>query len=116
MSLLRQILCKQRFHAVYQQYSEHFSQYYGVLLFVFGIMSVALNAMQVKLAVDALEDHRLENVWVACRFFSVLVFSLILSLALCLMVLLLWLVLDECIFAIRDRTRQRGSHIVKTMG
>ncbi len=38
------------FHKVHGQYGAHFAQYYGPILFVFGVLSVALNAMQVILA------------------------------------------------------------------
>jgi hypothetical protein len=45
---------KQHFQRVTYQYGEYFSQFYGPLLFCFGVPSVVLSALQVAIAVDSI--------------------------------------------------------------
>ncbi|KAL9598158.1 MAG: hypothetical protein Q9219_004655 [cf. Caloplaca sp. 3 TL-2023] len=52
-------------------YGESFARYYGPLLFVFGILSVLLSAMQVGMAVEQLQSRNWATFWSLCRWFSV---------------------------------------------
>ncbi|CAO1600165.1 hypothetical protein XANCAGTX0491_003868 [Xanthoria calcicola] len=52
-------------------YDDSFARYYGPLLFLFGILSVLLSAMQVGMAVEQLQSHDWVAFWAVCRWFSV---------------------------------------------
>ncbi|MCJ1465982.1 hypothetical protein MMC07_004601 [Pseudocyphellaria aurata] len=97
-----------QFEQIHGQYSDYFSRYYGPLLFVFGILSVALSAMQVEMAVEALDGilpwKSLRN---ACRWFSVISLSGVLLLGLVFLFLALGMIANEWIFAIKVRLRKR---------
>lgn len=85
------------------QYSDYFAPYYGPLLFMFGVFSVLLSAMQVGLAAEALDAQgwfAFENV---SRWFAVL--SIVISIApvIVLVLVLLVKVVDECVFALKRR-------------
>lgn len=92
------------YQRVYQQYSTYFARFYGPILFLFGVLSVALSAMQVALAVQPLLQWG--NSWTTfakvSRWFSV---STLLSVALVTLLLLLALAvlsLRETVFALGD--------------
>ncbi len=53
------------------QDSEYFAQFYGPLLFIFGVLSVLLSAMQVSLAVEQLQPQHWATIYKVCRLFSV---------------------------------------------
>lgn len=59
------------YHQVNWQYSEYFAQFYGPLLFIFGVLSVLLSAMQVSLAVEQLQPQHWSKMYSFCRWFSV---------------------------------------------
>ena len=88
-------------------YGESFTKYYGPLLFVFGVLSVLLSAMQVGMAVEQLHSRNWTAFWSACRWFSVI--SLLVLAAVSAFLLLAFLVksLDELLWAARAQYRAR---------
>lgn len=103
-----------RFHfeQIHGQYSDFFSRYYGPFLFVFGILSVALSAMQVEIAVETLAVETLpvvewKSFWGVCRWFSVICLSGVVLFGCMFFLLFGGMIVDEWIFAIRDLRRKR---------
>ncbi|SPO03519.1 uncharacterized protein DNG_06202 [Cephalotrichum gorgonifer] len=92
------------------QYGAYFSQYYGPVLFVFAIVSVALGSMQVVLGVEADFDsgHEWASFAWMSRGFSVSILFVVLILALVLLGDLLFLVLREVIFTAGYRYGKKG--------
>lgn len=88
-------------------YGESFTRYYGPLLFIFGVLSVLLSAMQVGMAVEQLQSRDWRAFWAVCRWFSVI--SLVLLAAVCFFLLMLFLIksLDELMWAARAQYRAR---------
>ena len=107
------LLRKGYFQRIDSQYSIYFAQFYGPILFIFGIVSVILSAMQVEINVEQVElAVPLSAFRHASRGFS---FASLISIA-CLSSALLFLVMykitKEWRYALRDRydhRRQRGS-------
>lgn len=98
-----------RFHfeQIHGQYSDFFSRYYGPFLFVFGILSVALSAMQVEMAVETLAVVKWKSFWGVCRWFSVICLAGVVLLGFIFFLLFWGMVVDEWLFAIRDLKRKR---------
>ncbi|KAH8726770.1 hypothetical protein GQ44DRAFT_613465 [Phaeosphaeriaceae sp. PMI808] len=100
-----------RFHfeEVSGEYSNYFSRFYGPILFGFASLSTILNSMQVELAVEQLMAPKWPAFWVICRWFSTIGLVLVSVLVLCLVGLWSILVLDEWVYAVKDRlgTRRR---------
>ncbi|KAK8180704.1 hypothetical protein BC567DRAFT_150767, partial [Phyllosticta citribraziliensis] len=101
---------------LWPQYGTYFAQFYAPVLFVFGVLSVALGAMQVETAAEGLfaggdDDSGNAALWVAfwhlCRWFSVASLALVALIAVVLLVLLLWRLWAEWSFALRERWRKR---------
>ena len=88
-------------------YGESFARYYGPLLFVFGILSVLLSAMQVGMAVEQLQSRGWVAFWAVCRWFSVTSLLLCALVALYLVVSFLVKSLDELMWAARAQYRAR---------
>lgn len=82
-------------------YGESFQAYYGPLLFVFGILSVLLSAMQVGMAVEQLQSHDLWALRSVCRWFSVISLVILAVVSLFLLVAFLVKTLDEIMWAAR---------------
>lgn len=97
-----------RFHfqQVHGQYGAYFSRYYGPLLFIFGILSLILSAMQVELAAEQVLAVQWRVFWQLSRWVSVLSIAVVSSVALALGAPLLWMIVDEWTFAIRDKRRK----------
>lgn len=98
-----------QYEQTYGQYSDFFSRYYGPFLFVFGILSVALSAMQVVMAVEPLLVVQWKSFWIVCRWFSVISLSGVLLLAVIFMLLPLGMIVNEWVFAIRVLESKRGT-------
>lgn len=108
------IYCKiflRRFHfeQVHGQYGSFFARFYGPLLFVFGLVSIVLNGMQVELAVEQLNNAPWKAFQRICRWFSILGILGITAVAATLLALLMGMLIDEWVFAIKARRRKRGS-------
>lgn len=110
------------FQKVYGQYGPYFARFYGPLLFIFGILSVALSAIQVALA--AVTDPFLQNnrSWVifvrVSRGFSIATIVSVVVVSLFLLVLMLCLLGRELVFAIyhlwnkcksKDQSEEEGN-------
>ena len=97
-----------RFRHVGLQYIDDFAPYFTPLLFVFAVMAILLNAMQVALAVeaiDAVQDWAVFNKF--SRWFAVLSIILAVVPSLALLLLLGYKILDEWVYALRQRRRRR---------
>jgi hypothetical protein len=92
-----------RYQKVDAQYGAIFSRYYAPLLFLFGIISVVLSAMQVELGVQQVNGDS-GNPWDrfagVSRWFSVITLLLTVTISLFLMGALVLLILREVIFAV----------------
>lgn len=97
------------FQRIYPQYGAYFAQFYGPLLFVFGVISVILSAMQVETAVEQLLSPQSVWVrfWIICRWFSIATLVIILSIVLGLFVLFAYRFVQEWRVAITTRIAKR---------
>lgn len=88
-------------------YGDSFARYYGPLLFVFGLLSVLLSAMQVGMAVEQLQSHDWMAFWSVCRWFSVT--SLLVSAVVAFHLIISFMVksVDEMMWAVRAQFRAR---------
>ena len=105
--LVRIYLRELNYYYIDGGYGESFTRYYGPLLFVFGVLSVLLSAMQVGMAVEQVQSRDWTAFWSVCRWFSVL--SLIVLGIVSLFLLMLFIVksLDELMWAARAQYRAR---------
>ena len=63
------IIGKFHYERVHGQYGAFFARYYGPLLFIFGILSIILSAVQVELGVETLTNAQWQSFWYASRWF-----------------------------------------------
>lgn len=99
-----------RFHyeQVHGQYGPFFARFYGPLLFVFGVASIILSALQVELAAETLlTAHRWPSLWFASRWISVITIISMALLTIALSSLLIGMLADEWVFALRTRYKKR---------
>lgn len=100
------------FHKSVWQYGEYFSQFYGPLLFVFGVFAIILSAMQVALAVQSL-DSGTGSPWGifadVCKIFSVLTLFVVMLVVVYLILTFVVRGLRELVFALRALYRKRGA-------
>lgn len=93
------------FEEVAGQYETYFARFYGPLLFVFGVFSVFLSAMQVGLATESQPDPG--SAWahfVAVSRWSAVVVLIVVAIVIAgLLSLLLYMVFSELIYALRHR-------------
>lgn len=97
---------------VHRQYHTYFSRFYGPLLFVFGIFTVILDAMQVTIGSSSVAVEQgggWNSVTNICRWFSVITILVVLSITLSLVSMLLFRVLRELIYALKDVLRAKKS-------
>ena len=94
----------------YGQYGSYFAQFYGPILFLFGVIALALNSMQVVLAVESVFGFGagwISFAWMA-RGFSVFTLFTILLVSFALIASLLLLISREAIYAAKDLYRKKG--------
>ena len=97
---------------IYGQYADHFSRFYAPLLFVFGVLTVALSAMQVALATNVQTWSKFALV---CRWFAVVTVLLVALIGGGLLIKLLKMVGDEVVYRLskglfkRRRRRNPGA-------
>jgi hypothetical protein len=121
------ILRRWHFQHVHTAYGEYFSRFYGPLLFIFTVLSLILNALQVEMAVeqtigssaggggsgtgggrgDPLPLGNWIPFWQVSRWAAVMTIVVVGSLAIGLVGLLAWFHADEWKFAIKDRLRTK---------
>lgn len=99
------------FQKVHGQYSAYFARFYGPILFVFGVFSVALNSMQVALAVQPL--IQLSDSWIVfaqlARAFAICTLLCVALVVLFLVSVMLVLCIRETLYATRDLYLKRIS-------
>lgn len=88
-------------------YGDSFARYYGPLLFLFGILSVLLSAMQVGMAVEQLQSRNWIAFWALSRWFSVSSLVLCALAAFYLIASFLIKSMDELLWAARAQYRAR---------
>ncbi|KAI9855735.1 MAG: hypothetical protein M1824_005895 [Vezdaea acicularis] len=99
------VLHRWSFHEVYWQYEAYFARFYAPLLFIFGVFSVVLSAMQVGLAVN----HPWDAFQAVSRWFPVLTLLCIALVAAMFCSLAVLFFMREVLFALRDLIRKSGS-------
>ena len=66
-------LRKFHYERVHGQYGAFFARFYGPLLFIFGVLSIVLSAMQVELGSETLlSSYQWQSFWFACRWFAII--------------------------------------------
>ena len=101
-------LRKFHYERVYGQYGAFFARFYGPLLFIFGVLSIILSAMQVELGSETLlSSHQWRSFWFACRWFAVITLICMAILTVALVFLLVGMIVDEWTFALRMRYKNR---------
>ena len=98
------------FQRVHHTYGAHFAKFYGPLAFVFGTLSLALNAIQVQTGAAALlgSDSLSTSFWWICLWFSVVVFVMVASFSLGIVFNLIYKLSKEWRYALRNRYRKGG--------
>jgi hypothetical protein len=104
------LLRKWQFEQIHAQYDAYFSRLYGPLLFVFGALSVILSSSQVVMAVEQLvypSGQQWMHFWWFCRWFGILVIAIVFTLGFGILVVLVAMIVDEWVFAIRAMRRKK---------
>ena len=97
---------------VHRQYHTYFSRFYGPLLFIFGVFTVVLDAMQVTIGssnVTVDQGSGWNIVTNICRWFSITTILVVLSIILFLLCILSYRVLRELAYALKDMFRLKKS-------
>ena len=103
------------YERVHGQYGTFFARFYGPLLFIFGILSIILSAMQVELGAETLMTNlRWQSFWFACRWFVVIILACMTLLTVFPVCLLVGMIVDEWTFALRARYEKRKSRTLKS--
>ena len=110
--LAKSHLGRLHYHKVHRQYHTYFSRFYGPLLFIFGIFTVVLDAMQVTIgsssaAVD--QGGGWNSVTNICRWFSIVTILVVISIIILLLSMLSYRILRELVYALKDIFRQQKS-------
>ncbi len=95
------------YERVHAQYGDYFARFYSPLLFVFGIISIVLSAMQVQLGVEMLASRQWPSFWYACRWTAVVVLIWMAIISLVLASLLMGMIANEWLFALKKRYLQK---------
>jgi len=67
------LLGKFQYERIHRQYGTLFARFYGPLLFIFGVLSIILSAMQVELGVETLlPTTQWQPFWHICRWFAII--------------------------------------------
>lgn len=98
-----------QFYQIYPQYSQYFARFYAPILFLFGLLSVALSAMQVGLQANNANSNG-EDRWLALQsaslWFSVVNLLCISAIGLVIALLFIFMLLRELAFAAKGLARQ----------
>ncbi|PQE27707.1 subtilisin-like serine protease protein [Rutstroemia sp. NJR-2017a WRK4] len=101
------ILGKSTFHKIHGQYGVYFARFYGPILFILGMLSIILNALQLEMTVESLSSVPWRSIWELSRFTSIVAAALLCGIAIILFLLLIWRITMEWYYACRDRRRKR---------
>jgi hypothetical protein len=99
----RFILHRAHFEYLHGQYSTYFGRFYGPLLFVFGVLSIMLSAMQLEMAAETLVASKWTAFWLLSRWFGTVCFGGTACIAILLFCLLIWKIGDEWVYALMAR-------------
>jgi hypothetical protein len=106
-------LRRSTYHRIHQQYGARFAQYYAPLLFIFGVFSVALSAMQVALAYPTTMPS--DQSWMSfanvSRIFSIFTLLVTTFCVLLLLVTLILMIFREAVFALGVLYRKKKSEM-----
>ncbi|PQE24898.1 subtilisin-like serine protease protein [Rutstroemia sp. NJR-2017a WRK4] len=102
------ILGKNTFHKIHGQYGAYFARFYGPILFILGMLSIILNALQLEMAVESLDSAPWRSIREISRFTSIVAPTLLCGIAIVLFFLLMLRITMEWYYACRDRRRKRG--------
>jgi hypothetical protein len=102
-------LRKSYFPRRHSQYGSHFAHYFTPLLFVFGILSLVLSAMQVITASDTLikTNPAWQKFWQLCTWFPIAVLGMVLFISLVLVLLFSYRFVDELYVSIAYKIKKR---------
>lgn len=110
--LAKSHLGRLHYHKIHRQYHTYFSRFYGPLLFIFGIFTVVLDAMQVTIgSSNAAVDqgggwNRVTNI---CRWFSIITIVVVILIMFLLLSILSYRILRELVYALKDVLRLKKS-------
>jgi hypothetical protein len=98
-----------RFHfeQVHGQYGDFFGRLYGPILFIFAVVSIILNAMQVELAVEQLVAVHWVSFWPVCRWFTILSLLGAAFISAWFILLWSWIFMDEWIYTVKQKLKKR---------
>ena len=99
------------FHKVHGQYGAYFGRFYAPILFVFGVFSLALSAMQLALRTGPSQQQTWSAFASFCRGFSIYTLVCVAGVALSLLFLFLALGVREIIFALKARYRRMATKV-----
>jgi len=100
------LLRKFHYEQVHGQYGDFFGRLYGPILFVFALVSIILNAMQVELAAEQFITPHWVSIWSVCRWFSILAMMGAAVISAWFILLWLWIFLDEWIYTVRHKRKK----------
>jgi len=110
-----------QFFQIHRQYGEYFARFYAPILFMFGIFTVALSAMQVGLQAStngtgAIDKDRWGALQSVSQWFSVATLLCLCTIGLMIFLLLLFMLLRELAFAVKDliRRKRKGAKDLST--
>ncbi|KAK5125217.1 hypothetical protein LTR85_000893 [Meristemomyces frigidus] len=101
--LFKIVLWRWSFRDTSSDYRDYFERFFGPLLFVFAVLSVLLNAMQVVLAAEGLDDRYWRTFWSMSRWFAVSTIAVALLLTGVMLLLLARKMAGEILYAVRKR-------------
>lgn len=84
---------------------DYFEPFFAPLLFLFAALAIMLNAMQVTLAAESLQNYDWEWFWKISRWFSVSTLLLSVSLGVLMLLLLVRKICCEIFYAVRHRLK-----------
>jgi hypothetical protein len=100
------LLRKWNFQRVQYQYGEYFARFYGPILFAAGTVSILLSGLQVTIAIQGMDPALYDRASLVVSFwFSTVVMLCFCSILMVLFFTLVYKVVKEWKYAIRDRLR-----------
>jgi hypothetical protein len=95
---------------IHYNYNAYFSRFYGPLIFIFAFLSTTLSAMQVELSSNVSPEGLSQGFRVfvkVCKWYSVCTVIVATAILVGLLILLMYMVLRELVFALRFMARKR---------
>jgi hypothetical protein len=103
------LIRKFNYEQIHGQYADFFGRMFGPILFIFAVISILLNSMQVELAAEQLmgSEAQWEGFWELCRWFSIVSLAGSGVLTVFLASMWVWMLADEWIYTIGRRAEKR---------